>query len=139
MDERALRDAALEYHRFPTAGKISVAPTKGLTNQHDLSLAYSPGVAYACLAIRDNPQEASAPTSRSNLVAPLRERLERLADRRGDLVVTDLARCARTRLVVEAVHPMLGEPLMPPSSKARGNVNDLSLRTLALVDASVQR
>jgi malate dehydrogenase (oxaloacetate-decarboxylating)(NADP+) len=69
MDERALRDAALEYHRFPTAGKISVAPTKGLTNQHDLSLAYSPGVAYACLAIRDDPQEAATLTSRSNLVA----------------------------------------------------------------------
>ena len=51
MDEVALRDAALEYHRLPTPGKISVSPTKGLTNQHDLSLAYSPGVAYACLAI----------------------------------------------------------------------------------------
>jgi malate dehydrogenase (oxaloacetate-decarboxylating)(NADP+) len=69
MDEVALRDAALEYHRLPTPGKISVSPTKGLTNQHDLSLAYSPGVAYACLAIRDDPREAAALTSRSNLVA----------------------------------------------------------------------
>ena len=60
MDEVVLRDAALEYHRLPTPGKISVSPTKGLTNQHDLSLAYSPGVAYACLAIRDDPNEASA-------------------------------------------------------------------------------
>jgi malate dehydrogenase (oxaloacetate-decarboxylating)(NADP+) len=68
MDEKLLREAALDYHRAPTPGKISVAPTKGLTNQHDLSLAYSPGVAYACLAIRDNPQEAATLTSRSNLV-----------------------------------------------------------------------
>src|SRR6202023_2391926 len=64
-----LRAAALEYHRQPTAGKISVTPTKGLTNQHDLALAYSPGVAYACLAIRDNPQEAATLTARANLVA----------------------------------------------------------------------
>jgi malate dehydrogenase (oxaloacetate-decarboxylating)(NADP+) len=69
MDEKLLRDAALDYHRAPTPGKISIAPTKGLTNQHDLSLAYSPGVAYACLAIRDNPQEAATLTSRANLVA----------------------------------------------------------------------
>ena len=69
MDEATLREAALDYHRAPTPGKISVAPTKGLTNQHDLSLAYSPGVAYACLAIRDDPQEAAALTSRANLVA----------------------------------------------------------------------
>src|SRR6516225_11817459 len=69
MDELSLRSAALEYHRLPTPGKISIAPTKGLTNQHDLSLAYSPGVAYACLAIRDNPEEAARLTSRANLVA----------------------------------------------------------------------
>ena len=69
MDEKLLRDAAMDYHRAPAAGKISVMPTKGLTNQHDLALAYSPGVAYACLAIRDNPQEAANLTSRSNLVA----------------------------------------------------------------------
>ena len=69
MDERELREAALEYHRAPTPGKISVVATKGLTNQHDLSLAYSPGVAYACLAIKDDPQEAATLTSRANLVA----------------------------------------------------------------------
>src|SRR6266480_1565950 len=69
MDEGLLRDAALEYHRLPAPGKISVTPTKGLTNQHDLALAYSPGVAYACLAIRDNPQEAATLTARANLVA----------------------------------------------------------------------
>jgi malate dehydrogenase (oxaloacetate-decarboxylating)(NADP+) len=69
MDEGSLREAALEYHRAPAPGKISVTPTKGLTNQHDLALAYSPGVAYACLAIRDDPQEAATLTARSNLVA----------------------------------------------------------------------
>ncbi len=45
----------LEYHEFPTPGKISIAPTKALANQRDLSLAYSPGVAYACTAIQEDP------------------------------------------------------------------------------------
>ncbi|MCB1504292.1 MAG: NADP-dependent malic enzyme [Hyphomicrobiaceae bacterium] len=66
--EEKLRQAALEYHRLPTPGKISVTPTKGLTNQIDLSLAYSPGVAYACTAIHEDPGEAATLTSRSNLV-----------------------------------------------------------------------
>src|SRR5215210_476241 len=68
MEEQLRRDA-LEYHRIPTFGKISVTPTKSLVNQRDLALAYSPGVAYACLAIRDDPQEAATLTSRGNLVA----------------------------------------------------------------------
>jgi malate dehydrogenase (oxaloacetate-decarboxylating)(NADP+) len=68
MDETLLGEAALDYHRGPIPGKISVTPTKGLTNQHDLSLAYSPGVAYACLAIRDDPRQAAVLTSRANLV-----------------------------------------------------------------------
>src|SRR5262252_8105671 len=67
--EQQLRTAALEYHRLPTPGKISVTPTKGLTNQLDLSLAYSPGVAYACTAIAKDEREAAFLTSRSNLVA----------------------------------------------------------------------
>ncbi|MGZ5132309.1 MAG: NADP-dependent malic enzyme [Caldimonas sp.] len=66
--ETALRDAALEYHRAPTRGKISVTPTKPLSNQRDLSLAYSPGVAYACLAIEKDPTLAAEYTSRANLV-----------------------------------------------------------------------
>jgi len=66
--EQALRDAALEYHRSPVRGKISITPTKPLANQHDLSLAYSPGVAYACLAIENEPSLASEYTSRGNLV-----------------------------------------------------------------------
>ena len=66
--EQALRDAALEYHRSPVRGKIAVLPTKPLSNQRDLSLAYSPGVAYACLAIEEDPSLAAEYTSRANLV-----------------------------------------------------------------------
>jgi malate dehydrogenase (oxaloacetate-decarboxylating)(NADP+) len=66
--EQDISAAALEYHRLPTPGKISVVPTKGMTNQRDLALAYSPGVAAACNAIADNPSEAATLTSRSNLV-----------------------------------------------------------------------
>ena len=66
--EKALREAALEYHRTPVRGKIAVVPTKPLANQRDLSLAYSPGVAYACLAIEEDPALAAEYTSRANLV-----------------------------------------------------------------------
>ena len=66
--ENALRDAAREYHRSPTRGKISVTPTKPLSNQRDLSLAYSPGVAYPCLDIQADPSKAAEFTSRGNLV-----------------------------------------------------------------------
>jgi malate dehydrogenase (oxaloacetate-decarboxylating)(NADP+) len=66
--ESALRDAARDYHRLPTPGKVSVSPTKPLTNQRDLSLAYSPGVAYPCLDIAADPRKAAEYTSRGNLV-----------------------------------------------------------------------
>ncbi|NBO00602.1 MAG: NADP-dependent malic enzyme, partial [Betaproteobacteria bacterium] len=66
--ELALRDAAREYHRSPTRGKISISPTKPLSNQRDLSLAYSPGVAYPCLDIQADPSLAAEYTSRGNLV-----------------------------------------------------------------------
>ena len=66
--EQALREAAREYHRLPTRGKISVTPTKPLSNQRDLSLAYSPGVAYPCLDIQADPSLAAQYTSRGNLV-----------------------------------------------------------------------
>ncbi|MCE9568833.1 MAG: NADP-dependent malic enzyme, partial [Rhodocyclales bacterium] len=68
MDER-IRAAALEYHRSPKPGKIAVTPTKALTNQADLSLAYSPGVAAACDEIVRDPSTAALYTSRANLVA----------------------------------------------------------------------
>ena len=64
-----LREAALDYHQFPTPGKISVTPTKHLTNQRDLALAYSPGVAAACEEIVADPANVYKYTSRGNLVA----------------------------------------------------------------------
>ncbi|MBD7961144.1 MULTISPECIES: NADP-dependent malic enzyme [Comamonas] len=66
--EQALRDAAREYHCTPNKGKISVTPTKPLSNQRDLSLAYSPGVAYPCLDIEADPSKAFEYTARGNLV-----------------------------------------------------------------------
>ena len=68
MDD-TLRRAALHYHRYPRPGKIAVTPTKALTNQSDLSLAYSPGVAAACEEIERDPATAALYTSRQNLVA----------------------------------------------------------------------
>ena len=64
-----LRQAALEYHEFPTPGKIAIAATKQLINQHDLSLAYSPGVAAACEEIAADARNAHRYTARGNLVA----------------------------------------------------------------------
>ncbi len=69
LAEEQLTQSALDYHRFPAPGKIAVTPTKSMTNQHDLSLAYSPGVAAPCLAIQKEPLEALNLTARGNLVA----------------------------------------------------------------------
>src|SRR3954466_11248994 len=64
----SLREAAPAYHEFPEPGKISVTPTKKLSNQHDLALAYSPGVAVACEEIAADPANAFRYTSKGNLV-----------------------------------------------------------------------
>ncbi|WP_439112456.1 NADP-dependent malic enzyme [Hydrogenophaga sp.] len=64
-----LKRAALEYHEFPTPGKLAIAATKQLTNQRDLALAYSPGVAAPCEEIVADPNNAFKYTSRGNLVA----------------------------------------------------------------------
>ena len=64
-----LREAALEYHRNPTPGKLAIVPTKRMTTQRDLALAYSPGVAAACEEIARDPAEAWNYTARGNLVA----------------------------------------------------------------------
>jgi malate dehydrogenase (oxaloacetate-decarboxylating)(NADP+) len=68
MDE-VFRKAALDYHEFPHPGKISVTPSKQLSNQRDLALAYSPGVAAPCLEIEKDPTSVSRYTARGNLVA----------------------------------------------------------------------
>jgi malate dehydrogenase (oxaloacetate-decarboxylating)(NADP+) len=63
-----LDEQALFFHRYPRPGKLEIQSTKPLGNQRDLALAYSPGVAAPCLAIRDNPADAALYTARSNLV-----------------------------------------------------------------------
>ena len=69
-DKRSeLRQAALEYHAFPTPGKVAIAATKQMVNQRDLALAYSPGVAAACEEIVADENNAFRYTSRGNLVA----------------------------------------------------------------------
>ena len=70
VEKRAeLRRAALEYHEFPTPGKLAISATKQLTNQRDLALAYSPGVAAPCEEIVKDPNNAYRYTARGNLVA----------------------------------------------------------------------
>ena len=68
MDED-FRKAALDYHRLPRPGKLSIEPTKRMATQRDLGLAYSPGVAAACEEIAANPDAAWDYTSRGNMVA----------------------------------------------------------------------
>ncbi|WP_032114908.1 NADP-dependent malic enzyme [Candidatus Arsenophonus nilaparvatae] len=68
MDEK-LKQSALDFHEFPQPGKIEVTPTKPLTAQRDLALAYSPGVAYPCLEIAADPLTAYKYTAKANLVA----------------------------------------------------------------------
>ncbi len=63
------RQAALDYHEFPRPGKLEIRATKPMANQHDLSRAYSPGVAEACLEIKADPTTAARYTARGNLVA----------------------------------------------------------------------
>lgn len=69
MDTHITEKAALDYHRYPYPGKTEVVPTKPYSTQYDLSLAYSPGVAYPCLKIADNPSDVFKYTNKSNLVA----------------------------------------------------------------------
>ncbi len=64
-----LKEAALHYHKYPEPGKIEVLPTKPYSTPEDLSLAYSPGVAYPCLEIKDDPVKTFDYTNRGNLVA----------------------------------------------------------------------
>src|SRR5690554_3062496 len=68
MSDQSLKTEALDYHRLPIPGKLAVVPTKHMVNQHDLALAYSPGVAHACEAIVEDPLAAATLTSRANLV-----------------------------------------------------------------------
>jgi len=64
-----MKQNALDYHRYPTPGKLRISATKALTTQEELGLAYSPGVAYPCELINEDPSEAANMTARGNLVA----------------------------------------------------------------------
>lgn len=66
---KMLKQMALDYHQYPEPGKIEVIPTKPYSTQQDLALAYSPGVAYPCLEIKDNPEDVYKYTDKGNLVA----------------------------------------------------------------------
>ncbi|HRD77642.1 MAG TPA: NADP-dependent malic enzyme, partial [Hyphomicrobiaceae bacterium] len=68
MPQQDLKRAALDYHEADPPGKIAIHATKPVANQHDLALAYSPGVAHACEAIAADPSAASRYTARGNLV-----------------------------------------------------------------------
>ncbi len=68
MADEGLKEAALYFHKHPRPGKLTVEATKPLATQRDLSLAYSPGVAYACMAIVEDPNEVRNMTARGNLV-----------------------------------------------------------------------
>lgn len=67
--DNSFKDAALKYHKTPTPGKISIEPTTALATQRDLALAYSPGVAFPCEEIKEDPDKALDYTSKGNLVA----------------------------------------------------------------------
>src|SRR5438046_1185516 len=69
MAQDSFDQMALDYHRLPVPGKLAIVPTKRLSNQRDLALAYSPGVAVACNAIVKDPGAAAELTARANLVA----------------------------------------------------------------------
>lgn len=69
MSSKVTKEMALEYHKNGKPGKIEVVPTVPYSSQSDLSLAYSPGVAYPCLEIKERPQDAYEYTSKGNLVA----------------------------------------------------------------------
>ncbi len=66
---KVTKEMALEYHKYPRPGKIEVIPTKPYASQADLALAYSPGVAYPCLEIKDDPDCVYDYTDKGNLVA----------------------------------------------------------------------
>jgi len=91
-NQRSIREASLEYHRLHPPGKIAIAPTKQLSNQRDLALAYSPGVAAACEEIVRDPAEARNLTARGNLIG----------------VVTN----GTAVLGLGAIGPLAGKPVM---------------------------
>ena len=117
-----LRRAAIAYHRLPQAGKLEIKAIKPLANQHDLALAYSPGVAAACEAIVADPNEAAALTIRANLVAVLQNDSPRAARSRR-VWSPEVKRVGREDLEAPAQHHVAehrGGAPKPGLSRFRG-------------------
>ena len=105
-------ESALRYHREPTPGKLAITPTKPLANQFDLAQAYSPGVAYPCLRISENPADAALYTSRGNLVAVISNGTAVLVLHAGERALVPLGFRARLPVGIEAqVRPRSGTSL----------------------------
>jgi malate dehydrogenase (oxaloacetate-decarboxylating)(NADP+) len=105
-----LREAALRYHRAKPAGKLEIAPTKPMATQRDLALAYSPGVAYACTEIAEDPSKAAELTARGNMVA----------------VITN----GTAVLGLGAIGPLASKPVMEGKSvlfKKFANINSIDI------------
>ena len=105
-----LREAALRYHRATPAGKLEIAPTKPMATQRDLALAYSPGVAYACTEIAEDPSKAAELTARGNMVA----------------VITN----GTAVLGLGAIGPLASKPVMEGKSvlfKKFANINSIDI------------
>ena len=105
-----LREAALRYHRAEPAGKLEIAATKPMATQRDLALAYSPGVAYACTEIADDPNKAAELTARGNMVA----------------VITN----GTAVLGLGAIGPLASKPVMEGKSvlfKKFANINSIDI------------
>lgn len=114
-----LKQSALEYHRQDPPGKIKVAPTKPLVTQRDLSLAYSPGVAYACEAIVADPNAASEMTARGNLVA----------------VITN----GTAVLGLGNIGPLAGLPVMEGKAALFAGLADINAVPILLTETDPQR
>ena len=105
-----LREAALKYHRAEPAGKLEITATKPLATQRDLALAYSPGVAYACTEIAEDPSKAAELTARGNMVA----------------VITN----GTAVLGLGAIGPLASKPVMEGKSvlfKKFANINSIDI------------
>ncbi len=105
-----LREAALRYHRAEPAGKLEITPTKPMATQRDLALAYSPGVAYACTEIAEDPSKAAELTARGNMVA----------------VITN----GTAVLGLGAIGPLASKPVMEGKSvlfKKFANINSIDI------------
>ncbi|MBO0753153.1 MAG: NADP-dependent malic enzyme, partial [Bradyrhizobiaceae bacterium] len=114
-----LKAGALAYHRAPKPGKLAITATKPLATQHDLALAYTPGVAVACQAIAADPMQAAALTARANLVG----------------VVTN----GSAVLGLGNIGPLAGKPVMEGKAVLFKKFADIDVFDIELDAATVER